>query len=228
MVATRKVSLNERAFDTLRSDIIACQLEPGATISEAWLAEHYAFGKAAIRHALARLTQQGLTINQGRMGYSVTPITIKSIRDSYHARYLVEPELCRMAASRLDAETLAALRECCAATFDRHNSAEMIAYSHANHRFHCLIAQLAGNQRLARLIEELSDDHMRIAYVSMVYGQSEKQWSDDHTHITDALEAGQGERAAQLMAEHLVQGEKAIMRAVLELPELLETSLHSA
>ncbi|WP_187774657.1 GntR family transcriptional regulator [Billgrantia pellis] len=225
MATTQKGNLNSQAFETLRRDIISCRLKPGTTITEAWLTKHYAFGKAAIRHALARLTQQGLTINQGRLGYTVTPITIKSIRESYQIRRLVEPELCRMAAVKLDAEILTALRTCSEETYDRHNENAMISLSYANHRFHCLIATAAGNERLTRLIEELSDDHMRIAYVSMVYGQSDKEWSDDHANIVAALEAGKGEVAAQLMAEHLAQSEETIMRAVLNLPELLKTSL---
>lgn len=225
MATTHKISLNAQAFETLKHDIIACHLKPGASITEAWLTDHYSMGKAAIRHALARLTQQGLIVNQGRLGYTVTSITIKSIRDSYQIRRLVEPELCRMAAGRLDSKTLEQLHQCCAATYRRENPAEMIAYSYANHQFHCLIAQVAGNQRLTRLLEELSDDHMRIAYVSMVYGQGKKDWSDDHTHILEALRSGQSEQAATLMLEHLAQGEDAILRAVLNLPELVETSL---
>ncbi|MGO2246604.1 MULTISPECIES: GntR family transcriptional regulator [Halomonas] len=225
MATTHKISLNTQAFETLKHDIISCHLKPGASITEAWLTEHYPIGKAAIRHALARLAQQGLIINQGRLGYTVASITIKSIRDSYHIRRLVEPELCRMAAGHLDSKTLEQLRHCCKATYDHENPAQMIAYSYANHQFHCLIAQVAGNQRLTRLLEELSDDHMRIAYVSMVYGQGKKDWSDDHTHILEALNTGQGEQAAKLMLEHLAQSEEAILRAVLNLPELLETSL---
>ncbi|MDH4571748.1 MULTISPECIES: GntR family transcriptional regulator [Salinicola] len=224
----KKGNLNAQAFDTLRRDIISCTLKPGTTITEAWLTEHYALGKAAIRHALARLTQQGLTLNQGRLGYTVAPITIKSIRDSYQARRLIEPELCRLAAGRLDGDKLRALRDCSSASYDRNSAAEMIAFSQANHRFHCLIAHAAGNDRLARLIEELSDDHMRIAYVSMVYGQSSEYWNDDHAGIVAALESGCGDEAARLMTEHLASGEEAIMKAILNLPELLETSLSSS
>lgn len=221
----QKQSLNAQAFATLRSDIVSCTLKPGATITEAWLAEHYPLGKAAIRHALARLTQQGLTINQGRRGYTVAPITIKSIRDSYQVRRLIEPELCRLVAGRLDAQTLAQLHECSAASYDRSNAAEMVAFSEANHRFHCLIAEAAGNQRLTRLMQELSDDHLRIAYVSMFHGQSGRHWSEDHARIVTQLEAGQAEHAARTMREHLEASEQATLDAVLNLPDLLETSL---
>ncbi|WP_252107017.1 MULTISPECIES: GntR family transcriptional regulator [unclassified Halomonas] len=225
MAPKKKVSLNAQAFDIIKRDIIACRLRPGTTITEVWLTEHYAFGKAAIRHALTRLAQQGLAVNHGRLGYTVAPITLKGIRESYQARRLLEPELCRLAAGRLDKETLSALQECSQATYDRHSTAEMIDYSYANHRFHSLIARAAGNQRLARLIEELSEDHMRIAYVSMVYGQSDGYWSEEHAELVSALKKGQGDIAARLMDEHLKRGEQAIMQAVLELPDLLETAI---
>ncbi|WIX33944.1 GntR family transcriptional regulator [Salinicola sp. JS01] len=227
MAMTKKPSLNAQAFDTLRRDIISCTLKPGATITEAWISAHYAMGKAAIRHALARLTQQGLTVNQGRLGYTVAPITIRSIRDSYQIRKLVEPELCRIAAGKLDTEALETLHRCSRASYDRSNTAEMVAFSQANHEFHCTIARAAGNARLARLIEELSDDHMRIAYVSMVYGQPGRHWSRDHTDITAALEANQATTAAELMKAHLVSGEEAIMQAVLDRPEIVEAQLNS-
>lgn len=220
-----KNSLNAKAFDSLRHDIISCKLKPGATITEAWLTDHYALGKAAIRHALTRLTHQGLTVNQGRLGYTVAPITIRSIRDSYQIRRLIEPELCRLAAGRLDDDTLRALSRCSEANYDADNVDDVVAFSQVNHKFHCLIAKVVGNERITRLIEELSDEHMRIAYVSMVYGQTKHAWSNDHSRIVEALRTGKGEEAALLMTEHLAHGEDAVIRAIVNLPDLMEAKI---
>ncbi len=226
MVSSDKRSLNAQAFDMLRRDIISCKLKPGAVITEAWLAEHYSFGKAAIRHALARLTQQGLTVNQRRLGYKVALITIKSIRESYQVRKLIEPELCRLAAGNLDEESYKQLKDCCSVSWTKDNAVEILAGAHANHTFHTLIARCAGNQRMARYIEELSDEHLRIAYVSMRYNRPEEGWSSDHSKILDAIAAGEGDHAAQIMSEHLHRGEEVIMRTILNSPDIIEMPLN--
>lgn len=227
MNKARSGNLNDKAFEAIRKDIVSCTLKPGTAVTESRLVEWYGFGKAAIRHALTRLTQQGLTVNQGRRGYIVAPITVKSIRESYQIRRLIEPELCRLAAERLDDDIHRQLRACVDAPCDKNDKSQLIAFSHTNHDFHCLIARAAGNERLTRLIEELSDEHLRIAFVSMAHSQEPNLWSDDHKNIVAALERKQGDEAARLMLEHLVAGEKAVLAAVLELPELVEAQLTS-
>jgi hypothetical protein len=60
----RRDSLADLAFRGLRDAIIGCDPAPGAIVTEAGLAERFAYGLAATRAALARLF--GARVDRGR------------------------------------------------------------------------------------------------------------------------------------------------------------------
>ena len=101
--------LGEHAYETIRRDIIRCELDPGSEASEAALASRLGLGKAPIRVALARLCQEGLVRPLPRRGYIVTPITIKDVHEILEMRMALEPVAARMAVGRLDVAELRSL-----------------------------------------------------------------------------------------------------------------------
>ncbi|MGH3446446.1 MAG: GntR family transcriptional regulator, partial [Nocardioidaceae bacterium] len=53
-------SLSHSAYRMLKSLIIRCELLPGEQVSERVLTTQYGLGRAAVRTALSRLSQDGL------------------------------------------------------------------------------------------------------------------------------------------------------------------------
>ena len=57
--AAAPVTLNDRAYELLRLEILTFRLRPGERTSERLLAARYGLGMAAVRAALPRLVQEG-------------------------------------------------------------------------------------------------------------------------------------------------------------------------
>src|SRR6266508_3140323 len=74
-------TLAERAYRAIRHDIVRCDLEPGRQVTEAQLVERYGVGRATVRAALSRLSQERLVQAMPREGYLIAPITLKQARD---------------------------------------------------------------------------------------------------------------------------------------------------
>ena len=70
-------SLTDRAYSELEERIVTLQLEPGAVLSEATLAQQLGFGRTPVREALQRLAREGLVAIFPRRGILVSEIDVK-------------------------------------------------------------------------------------------------------------------------------------------------------
>src|SRR5688572_14083169 len=108
-VDTANQTLAEDAYRVIKREIIRCELRPGSQITEAYLAETYGLGRAAIRSALNRLYQNRLVRPLPRKGYLVAPITLKYVHDFFAVWLMLEPAGARLAAGKVDVAQLRAI-----------------------------------------------------------------------------------------------------------------------
>jgi DNA-binding GntR family transcriptional regulator len=199
--------LSDKAYDLIRKDIIQCRLPPGKEISETGLTQMYDFGKAPIRAALLRLSQDNLVTSVPRRGYVVTPITIANIQEIYQLRMILEPATARLATSHCD---IAALTSLCKRMHSSRSSISTLEYLEVHHAFHVGIASAAGNARLTHLVSLLLHDMARIIHFGeFAPGRGEKLALDhriqnqQHEAIVTALSAGDANLVERVMLEHI-------------------------
>jgi len=111
----------DAAEKALRDAIVHCVLEPAARLSEAELSSEFAFGRGAVRAALARLQAGGFVSSTARSGWHVTPVSAQEIREVSAARRQLEPLLCNVSLSPVDRATLHRLAEMQMALMQRHD-----------------------------------------------------------------------------------------------------------
>ena len=99
--STADILRSEEAYEQLKSDIVACVLRPGESLTEKQIADRYQIRKATIRSALARLTQEGLIKSEPRRGYVIAPLSLRDVNEIFDVRGLIEPELFRVAAANI-------------------------------------------------------------------------------------------------------------------------------
>jgi DNA-binding GntR family transcriptional regulator len=78
-------------------------------------------------------------------------------------------------------------------------------------RFHHALVESAGNQLLTRQYAGLRDRHQRIAAPRRRRPRPDRRFIAEHREIVAALEAGDGDRAAELLGTHL-QGAHELAR----------------
>jgi DNA-binding GntR family transcriptional regulator len=222
------IQLGDRAYQQIKSDIVRCILRPGSEVSETRLCERYDLGKAPIRNALARLRHQGLVSSRARRGYIVAPITVRAVRELFRVRLVLEPEAARLAAGRVDGDLLLALEAEVARGYTPGDHDSERRWYEANRRFHMAIAEAAGNDRLAVLINELLDDMLRVLYLSSPYTAHDSPIKLDRRELIRALVSGDAEESARVMHEEIEAGERIVMGLLLSNPGLLETAIVEA
>ena len=216
---------SDLAYDLIKDSILFCDLAPGAEVSESQMASRFKLGKAPIRSALARLVQENLVRVVPRSGYSISPLTIKDIRDVFELRMMLEAGAARMAAGRVDADSIRRLDEICRVGYDPDDRDSQKAYLQANQRIHMTIARAAGNQRLAIVIGHLLDEMCRMLYLGMCLSNKSDEWKHGHEDVLSALVRGDGAEAERITLEHLESGRRLVLDAAISSPDLTRVNL---
>ncbi len=217
-------SLTHRAYHAIRDSVITCQLAPGEAISESMLAARFGFGKAPVRLALARLTQEGLVNVKARRGHQVAPLTLRDIRELFDLRAILEPAAARLAAGRI---SRAELEELNRPWREGYENADLVdpSYLKANKAFHMAIAKASGNTRLAHMIMHLLDETDRMIYLGLPLANERMEIQLGHQPLIDALADGDADAAERLAAEHVSVAKQTRIDTLLVGSSLLETNI---
>jgi DNA-binding GntR family transcriptional regulator len=212
------------AYERLRHAIMRLELAPGGGVSEAQLVDAFGFSKAAVRAALARLRAEGFVVAEPRRGHLIAPLTMRDVLEIYDLRLLLEPPATEAAAGRIGREELARLQALAEPPVDFGDAGSVERFMSANRTIHLAIAEAAGNRRAARIVERLLDDSERARLVALRSGAASGgvRARQELQFVLAELQAGDGPRAAQLMAagirafrDELVE---SLQRAALDMP----------
>ena len=210
--------------------MIQCKLAPGELVTQAQLAGTYRLGRAAIRLALNRLSQEQLVQVVPRQGYVIAPITLNDVRELFGLRVILEPAAARLAAGRLDDRQLRELDQLCASQFKPHDHHGIEAFRRHNTAFHLAVARGSGNGHLVEMIAGVlhrMERVLNLPYLAKVYNRYEDAYRD-HRLLLDALRVGDSERAERTMIDHIAPTEKLIIEIMVHSPSLRSVNLAGA
>ncbi|MFY1691924.1 GntR family transcriptional regulator [Plantactinospora sp. WMMB782] len=165
--ATGEGSLTQQAYVALRTRIVACELPPGASLTERELARTTPYGLTPIRRALARLDREGLIITLPRAGYVVSPLGAQEVSELVEAWSLVGPELVRLGLQRMsdvEAQELARLlTEWSPPDIDgEHRLEAVLRFSELSMRVFQVLAVASANRWLRSTFDQLADQMSRL------------------------------------------------------------------
>ncbi|MCO4861385.1 GntR family transcriptional regulator [Cupriavidus sp. WGlv3] len=204
----------EEIADRILTAIWEHRLPPGTKLVEEKLGGVFGVSRTKVRLAFAKLAHEGvLTVHPNR-GTFVSSPSVAEARQVLHSRHLLEPALVRDLAGAISAKGVRALRETTRQEAQARDSNDRRAIIRLSGEFHCKLAEMTGNQYLGKYMRELCS---LTCLIIALYDAPGVPSCPHHEHddIVDALEAGDGERAARLMSEHLGHVESTLR---LELP----------
>ncbi|MEP9381024.1 GntR family transcriptional regulator [Nocardioides sp. KR10-350] len=222
--------------DAVRQDIVNGQLEPGTRVTEAFLAQRYGVSRVPVREALRALEAEGFIESRPHIGSRVALIPFDEADDLFAVREALEIATARRAAERartlFDDATpneewfrtrreLAQILDEGDAYVERDDLEPLVAL---NDRYHLLVAELSGSRTLATLLRQLSHK-IEWLYALDTFSRGKRLWPD-HRVILGAIDAGDCDRAAELMGWHVRESRigYALRNAPLERVEYLRTN----
>jgi DNA-binding GntR family transcriptional regulator len=198
-------ALANLVYRELREAICDSRLVPNQRLVQNALADHLGLSRPPVRDALLRLSQEGLVrAMPWRGGFTVSPFTVREVLDIYDVRLPLELLAVREAAGRHTAVQLAGLRELNQRIADGSVDRLLEQYG-LNQGFHARVAEPSENDVLKRMLEQLwtMPSSLRMFYVQVADGEPTGHTVREHAAIVDALEAGDGDAAAERLQEHI-------------------------
>lgn len=214
------VTLGDQAYAAIREAIITGSLRRGEKVTERGLAESLNISATPVREALRRLEQDRLVERTGPRSVRIAEFGKDELRE-----FTMIEDVLRALAARLAAEksTGAQRREMsdCLDEADALRTALrdlapgsdgerdlVLEIQVLMRRFHSLVDQASGNatlMQMVRTVDAFDSAERRSSVLSQVWGEHRKVVDErygQHRAIFDAIAAGDGERAEELMRVH--------------------------
>jgi len=203
---TWKTIMNkEEAYEELRVRIITNGVVPGEILKEKDLMAQLAIGRSPLREILFRLQEENLIKPLPRLGYMVTTLDIFEVRELVELRRELEGYAGHLAAQRITTEQLedlrAIIREAESETAETKDVSNITEYFDT--RFHSLLYQAAGNQKLMKVLQDLHIVMLRIWFHVGLDAIGFAHQAQNFYEVLEALEQKDPEKARTVMEDHV-------------------------
>ena len=198
----RADSVVDLAYERIRAMVVSGEIPPGARLGQVELAEQLGISRTPVREALRRLTGEGLAEFVPNRGFRAASPSLDDVLRRLEVRSLLEPGIARLAAARRSHGDLIRMQE---AIGLEQAAATRIEAHDASRDFHIVLASATGNPELVAMLDSLWIVEIGRRLLAARATSAEWRRADvaEHLEIMTAVGAGDGERAARLMAAHI-------------------------
>ena len=207
-------SLTNLLTEKLREAIISGKFSPGERLSEEALAASLHVGKVALREALRSLETEGYVTFLPNNEVAVSKLTREDVQDYYTIASVLEGLAARLAVENAQPEEIARLKELHLALKEACQKRDLARYFDVNSHFHRFIAEIARNQRLYRLIDQLRQEIQKTRILSLHLPQRLDYSMREHDQILDAFLKNNPQLAESTMVRHLNNQMETLRKAL--------------
>lgn len=198
-LALDRQSTPSQITDALEEEILDGSMKPGERLREAQLAEAFSVSRNSVREALRVLERKGLVRHIPHRGAEVIKLTVEDVGDLFRGRVVLERAGLALASDSEEAKELLMREvegiEAAAKTGD---IATLLEHDLS---FHSILVQQIGSRRLEEQYVTMQRE-LKLALRQLDSFDPMAQVGEQR-EIVDALQAGQGEAADDLLKRHL-------------------------
>ncbi|MEU1073139.1 MULTISPECIES: GntR family transcriptional regulator [unclassified Streptomyces] len=193
----------DRVYMHVKQAVLERRYEGGTLLTEGELAEAVGVSRTPVREALLKLEVEGLIRLYPKKGALVLAVSAQETADVVETRLLVEEFAVRRAVPA-PARLIARLEELLAEQKENAAAGDLAAVAVTDRCFHAEIVRNAGNEILSRLYDQMRDRQLRMG-VAVMHAQPDRIAKNitEHQEMLDAIRAGDAERAAHCVRQHL-------------------------
>jgi DNA-binding GntR family transcriptional regulator len=207
-------SLTKLLFEQLQDAIVSGKLQPGERLLEAKLAASLKVEAFAVREVLRKLEAQGYVTFQPDNQAIVSKPTNQEIEDHYAIAGVLEGLAARLAVERARPEEVQHLTQLHHSLKEAGQKRDLMQYFRANNKFHRAIADIARNERLYRLIDQLRQDIQKTRILALRLPERLDYSMREHDQILDAFLKKNSQLAESAMVRHLTNHMKTLQKAL--------------
>jgi DNA-binding GntR family transcriptional regulator len=203
----------ERAYLELRDRIVTLRLAPGTVLREDELMHEMELGRTPLREAVKRLALESLVSVQPRRGTFVSDVDAADIVNITEVRAELEGFAALLAALRMDADARTAARALLHEVEELNGPDDQEWLMRFDERIHRFVWEATGNPHLIDTLERYFTHSLRIWYLVLDRVPGLGHSVHDQNHLLEALLDRNGNRARNIMREHVLAFQREILAA---------------
>ena len=204
---------------SIKETILNGVYKPGDRLYEAQIAKQYGISRSPVREAIRALINEGLLIMDEKSQIFVYKPTLQDVRDIYECRIALESTAVALTAERASKEQLQILEDILIETEDAIKRGENEAIIACNARFHELIIQFSGNERLMKLVGDLNGLIYFYRVLNLKGSDRATTILKGHTKIFNAIKDNDSDKAITRLKEHTHEDLINLVRIIENLEE---------
>lgn len=219
------LSAADRAYHWMRDAILSGHLAAGSSLNERELAEKIGVSRTPVREALRRLEQQGMARSRHNAASTVVAWTKHDIHEVFQIRATLEGLVASIAATRATPEQMAELEGICDAmeTAFADSAVErterLNRASAGNERFHRILLDATGSDRLGVLLSYLSNTPFTFRTYRWFSDAEVLRSMAHHRDIAAALRVRDADWAASSLRAHVMASRANLLARVVATPK---------
>jgi len=208
------LSLKDRVYQSIKSQIIIGTLKPGTRLPEEELSKAMNISRAPIREAFNRLEKEGFVSIIPRKGAAVSNITAQMIEDIFEIRETLESLAVKKSVGKISIEELEKVGESFKKFINKSTNIEnCIQYLTLDKKFHDLLSQNCGNKKLIDLLANLQEQIHWLRNISLkriTFAGS----VGEHLAIIEALQKNDEKLILKTLFQHLERAKRSSLEAI--------------
>lgn len=206
--------IRNQIYQNIKRDILSGVYQPGEQLSANQLAERYQISATPVREALNALEQEGFVNVIPRIGFFVSHVTVRDIRDMYEYRIILEGASAEMAAHYITKDELDALARI-PSDYVMGDNESYLQYLENNREFHLSVARASHNLFLAKAVAMMLDQTQRLVFMGIGSGQHTDEILQAHPRLVQALRDRDATLARAIMIEGIIAARDAAIGQIM-------------
>jgi DNA-binding GntR family transcriptional regulator len=193
-------------YEHLRARILDGDLVPGSRLSISAIARELGVSEIPVREGFKQLEAEGLLQSEAHKSATVPLLSANDVEELFAIRVELEALAMRQSAKHITPEQLQQVRAILDAMAMAEDERDTAAYGRLNREFHLAIYDAQPFRRLGTMIRQLWDSTDWCRRIFAADREYLLASSAEHEGIYNALEAGDGDRAAMLLEQQKARG----------------------
>lgn len=194
----------------LRRDIVSGELPAGCRLKTQELARRYGTSVNPVREALHQLNGEGFVILSRNRGARVRELDEAFVRNIFDIRALIEPYLVRLFVEHATSEDIARMKELQSEIEDLGDT-DYARLRDLDEAFHAVTYEGHFNSEALAIRERHGQVVQALGVRYPPSPARRKAQNDEHRAIIAAIEAADGQRAAQVVEQHARGAEQHLL-----------------
>lgn len=205
-------SIRKKVHKYIKEKILRGEISQGERIYEGRLAKEIGVSRTPVREALHALEHEGLLVSRPRSGYFVKPISKEEVYEICEIRKVIEGLALAWAIKRHKERLIRELRRNIELCEKRLKNNDVKSFVDMDARFHEIIADLSGSERILELARALRRHMLRYRIQSIYVKDNVERAIEGHKKILSAVEEGSEKKIEEALKSHMDTSKEDILQ----------------